>query len=482
MYRKKPKGWLKHWDFILLEIICLQVSYVLAYYIRHREAFWHSETYLAVAFFLFINELVITYFNETFKNVLKRGLYGELTATIKHIALIILVTVFGMYVTKYSNEISRLTIFYCGAIHLALSYFTRIIYKKLMLSRMNKAGSRSLLIIASRDEVESILEEIYMHNYEMFIIRGIVLTDNPAREEEIKGVPVVCPFEGAPEFVCREWVDEVMFFGEASDPKVKKVLDRLFETGVTVHFSVANLVKFENKDQIVERVAGQTVVTMSLNYASPRQLLLKRLIDILAGLAGSIVTIILAIIFGPLIFISSPGNIFFTQERIGRNGKRFRIIKFRTMYPDAEERKKEYMDQNRSADGMMFKLDFDPRIIGNRVTAGGKKKTGLGQFLRDHSIDEFPQFFNVLLGQMSLVGTRPPTPDEWDKYDLHHRARLTIKPGITGLWQVSGRSEITDFEEVVRLDREYITKWTMGRDFRIILKTIWVVLRGSGAM
>jgi lipopolysaccharide/colanic/teichoic acid biosynthesis glycosyltransferase len=249
-----------------------------------------------------------------------------------------------------------------------------------------------------------------------------------------------------------------------------------------VHFSVANLVKFENKDQIVERVAGQTVVTMSLNSASPRQLLLKRIIDILAGIAGSLVTILLALIFGPLIFISSPGNIFFTQERIGRNGKRFKIVKFRTMYPDAEERKKEYLDQNRNADGMMFKLDFDPRIIGNKVTASGKKKTGLGQFMRDHSIDEFPQFFNVLLGQMSLVGTRPPTPDEWDKYDLHHRARLTIKPGITGLWQVSGRSEITDFEEVVRLDREYITKWTMGRDFRIIFKTIWVVLKGSGAM
>jgi len=482
MYRKKPKGWLKHWDFILLEIICLQVSYMLAYYIRHREVFWHSDTYLAVAFFLLIDEIVITYFNETFKNVLKRGLYGELTATIKHIVLIILATSFGLYVTKYSNEISRLTIFYCGAIHLALSYFTRVLYKKYMLVRMNRVGNRSLLIIASRDEIESILEEIYMHNYEMFIIQGIVLTDNPAREEEIKGVPVVCPFEKAPEFVCREWVDEVMFFGEISNPYVKKVLDRLFETGVTVHFSVANLIKFENKGQIVERVAGQTVVTMSLSYASPRQLLIKRFIDILAGIAGSLITIVLAVIFGPLIFISSPGNIFFTQERIGRNGKRFRIVKFRTMYPDAEERKKEYMDQNRNADGMMFKLDFDPRIIGNKIGKNGKKKTGLGQFLRDHSIDEFPQFFNVLLGQMSLVGTRPPTPDEWDKYDLHHRARLTIKPGITGLWQVSGRSEITDFEEVVRLDREYITKWTMGRDFRIILKTVWVVLRGSGAM
>ena len=297
MYRKKPKGWLKHWDFILLEIICLQISYVVAYFIRHREiAFWHSDTYLAVAFFLLIDELVITYFSDTFKNVLKRGLYNELTATIKHTMLIILVTVFGLYVTKYSNEISRLTIFYCGAIHLALSYVTRIIYKKLILSRMNKAGIRSLLIVAHRDEIESILEEIYMHNYEMFVIQGIVLIDNPAREEEIQGVPVVCPFDKTPEFVCREWVDEVMFFSEATEPKIKKVIDRLFETGVTVHFSVANLVKFENKDQIVERVAGQTVVTMSLNYASPRQLLLKRIIDILAGIAGSLITIVLALI------------------------------------------------------------------------------------------------------------------------------------------------------------------------------------------
>ena len=131
---------------------------------------------------------------------------------------------------------------------------------------------------------------------------------------------------------------------------------------------------------------------------------------------------------------------------------------------------------------MMFKLDFDPRIIGNEILPDGTKKTGIGEWLREHSLDEFPQFWNVLIGNMSLVGTRPPTVDEWEKYAYHHRARLSFKPGITGLWQVSGRSEITDFEEVVRLDTEYIEHWDLGLDLRILLKTITAVLRRDGAM
>ena len=151
------------------------------------------------------------------------------------------------------------------------------------------------------------------------------------------------------------------------------------------------------------------------------------------------------------------------------------------MYKDAEKRKKELMEQNNIKDGLMFKMDFDPRIIGNKILPDGTQKTGIGQFLRNHSIDEFPQFFNVLMGQMSLVGTRPPTADEWDKYKLHHRARLAIKPGVTGLWQVSGRSSITDFEEVVKLDTEYISNWSIGGDLKIIMKTIGVVFSGDGA-
>ena len=122
----------------------------------------------------------------------------------------------------------------------------------------------------------------------------------------------------------------------------------------------------------------------------------------------------------------------------------------------------------------MFKIENDPRII------GGAK--GIGNFIRKYSIDEFPQFWNVLKGDMSLVGTRPPTVDEWEKYDLHHRARLSIKPGITGMWQVSGRSEITDFEEVVQLDRDYITDWSIGLDIRTLFKTVWVVFDKKGSM
>ena len=127
-------------------------------------------------------------------------------------------------------------------------------------------------------------------------------------------------------------------------------------------------------------------------------------------------------------------------------------------------------------------MDFDPRIIGNKVLPNGKKKTGIGQFIRKTSLDEFPQFFNILVGDMSLVGTRPPTLDEWEKYEPHHRARMSFRPGLTGLWQVSGRSNITDFDEVVKLDQEYINNWSVGLDIKILLKTIVVVFRKDGSM
>ena len=163
------------------------------------------------------------------------------------------------------------------------------------------------------------------------------------------------------------------------------------------------------------------------------------------------------------------------------NGKIFKMYKFRSMYMDAEERKKELMAQNTMSDSKMFKMDFDPRVIGNKILPDGTKKKGIGQYIRDFSIDEFPQFFNVLKGDLSLVGTRPPLISEVEQYEMHHKSRLATKPGITGMWQVSGRSDITDFEEVVRLDTEYIENWSFGLDMKIILKTIKVVLGREGS-
>ena len=239
--------------------------------------------------------------------------------------------------------------------------------------------------------------------------------------------------------------------------------------GITIHIKLARVAD-DSSNQIVEKLEGYTVLSTSINMVSAGQLIFKRTMDICGGLVGMLLTGIIFVFVAPIIYIKSPGPIFFKQVRIGKNGKKFNIYKFRSMYMDAEERKKELMAQNDIKDGMMFKMDNDPRII-----------KGIGNFIRDYSLDEFPQFWNVLIGDMSLVGTRPPTVDEWEKYEMHHRSRLAFKPGLTGMWQVSGRSNITDFEEVVRLDTEYIKKWNPGLDIKILFKTVAVVLGKVGS-
>lgn len=239
--------------------------------------------------------------------------------------------------------------------------------------------------------------------------------------------------------------------------------------GITMHHNLTDRWAFAN--QVVENFVGYTVLSSSISMVSGWQILMKRMLDILGGIVGCIIMLIALALVGPIIYIKSPGPIFFSQLRVGKNGRTFKIYKFRSMYMDAEERKKELMAQNKIQDGMMFKMDDDPRII-----------KGIGHFIRNYSIDELPQFWNILIGDMSLVGTRPPTVDEWNKYELHHRKRLAIKPGLTGMWQVSGRSNIVDFEKVVELDSKYIAEWSFLLDIKIILKTIKVVLCKEGSV
>ena len=300
--------------------------------------------------------------------------------------------------------------------------------------------------------------------------------------EDIEGVPVVANAENVAEFLRQSWVDEVFINLDEGIPYPKELIERCSEMGLTVHL---NLVKITNSTlgkQSIGKVGEYTVLTTSINYMTMRQAFLKRTMDIAAGLAGCIATGIIFVFVAPIIYISSPGPIFFSQERVGQNGKIFKMYKFRSMYMDAEERKAELMKENKMSSNLMFKLDFDPRIIGNKVLPDGTKKTGIGQFIRSTSLDEFPQFLNVLLGQMSLVGFRPALKSEYEEYEYHHRARIAMKPGITGMWQVSGRSDITDFEEVVKLDTEYIRNWSMGLDFRILFKTVAAVLKRDGSM
>jgi len=210
------------------------------------------------------------------------------------------------------------------------------------------------------------------------------------------------------------------------------------------------------------------VLAFSSRLFDYRMVLIKRLIDIAGALVGLLITGVAGIFLAPALLLESPGPLIFCQNRVGLNGRIFKFYKFRSMYVDAEERKKELMAQN-EVQGLMFKMEHDPRI------------TKVGAFIRKTSIDELPQFWNVLKGDMSLVGTRPPTVDEYEQYTGYQKRRISFRPGITGLWQISGRSDIKDFDEVVKLDLEYIDNWSLLLDLKIICKTILVVFKGSGA-
>lgn len=307
---------------------------------------------------------------------------------------------------------------------------------------------------------------------------GVVLVDQDRTGRKIHGVPVVSSLANAAEYVCREWFDEVLIVLPEGREIPQKVFDAFTEMGITIHVKIADVNEMQGKNQTVERMGNYTVITTCINMASAGELILKRIMDICGGLVGCILTGIIFLFVAPAIYIKSPGPIFFSQYRVGKNGRKFKIYKFRSMYMDAEERKKELMKQNRVSDGLMFKMENDPRVIGSEKGPG----KGIGNFIRKTSLDEFPQFFNVLKGDMSLIGTRPPTVDEWEKYELHHRARLAIKPGLTGMWQVSGRSEITDFEKVVKLDTKYISEWSFLLDIKILFKTVLIVLGQKGSM
>ncbi len=218
----------------------------------------------------------------------------------------------------------------------------------------------------------------------------------------------------------------------------------------------------------VTRLKNSGVIIYKRTNYSGEMLAIKRTMDVIGGIVGVIITGILTVIIGPLIKLDSKGSVFFSQTRIGRNGREFKIYKFRTMRNDAEAQKAALMKENKM-NGLMFKMDDDPRI------------TRIGKFLRKTSLDEFPQFFNVLKGDMSLVGTRPPTKDEFEGYNEYYRRRLSMMPGLTGVWQVSGRSNVTDFEDVVKMDLDYIDHWSVMLDIKIILQTIIVMLTGRGA-
>lgn len=480
MYRRDAKDWLKHLDFILLDLAVVQLSLVLSYVLRHGWSNpYRHPVYANMAMFLLLWDLVVIFFAEPFRNILKRGYYKEFVAILRQTLLLGAFAAFFLFFRQAGEDYSRSSMLIMGILYVLISYVTRLIWKYI-LKKNRREGNRSMLLVASRENVRQVLEELQKSSYGVFRICGLVLVDGGEEREELDGIPIVSGDVSA--YTQRAWVDEVFVNLPDACPFPQKLIDDFVEMGVTVHLNLPRISTVPGKQQIVEKLGSHTVLTTSMNYATTGQSFTKRAMDIAGGLMGSLICGVLFVFIAPAIYLCSPGPVIFRQERIGKNGKRFYMYKFRSMYLDAEERRQELLEQNKMSSDLMFKLDFDPRIIGNRILPDGTRKTGLGQFLRSTSLDEFPQFFNVLKGDMSLVGTRPPLVSEFEAYQQHHRARLSVKPGITGLWQVSGRSEITDFEEVMNLDIRYINEWSVGLDIKILLQTVIAVIRRKGSV
>lgn len=271
------------------------------------------------------------------------------------------------------------------------------------------------------------------------------------------------------DFLRQEAIDEVIIDMPGQNiPFINAFVQQLEVMGIRVTVTL-NTYGIKGHIQGLNHCDSYASLTFTARSFTSLELFLKRSIDIIGGLLGTLAACIVGIFLIPAIKIESPGPAIFKQLRIGTNGRRFYMYKFRSMYIDAEERLGELEAQNEMQSNLIFKIKNDPRI------------TKVGKFIRKTSLDEFPQFLNVLKGDMSLVGTRPPTEKEFLQYEDRHKRRLSLKPGITGMWQVSGRSEIQDFEDILQLDLAYIDNWSVGLDLKILFKTVLVVLTGKGA-
>ena len=297
---------------------------------------------------------------------------------------------------------------------------------------------------------------------------SFAIVDQDMTGQEIGGIPVVASAETVMTYIRRGVADEVYIdIGYDSVEHLRPMILELEDMGVTVHIKIDIMDAFSDFDVAFGKLGDSVVATFAHRLYAYKKLFIKRCADIVGSIIGIIIMSICMIFVAPAIKLDSPGPIFFKQKRVGKGGRFFYIYKFRSMYVDAEERKKELAAEN-EMQGLMFKVTDDTRI------------TKVGKFLRKTSIDELPQFINVLKGDMSLVGTRPPTIDEFKQYAGHHKRRLTMKPGITGMWQAYGRNTVTDFEDVVKMDLQYIDNWSLSLDIKILFKTVFTVLKETG--
>lgn len=455
---------------MVLDALCIYIAGYGAFYIRYfrYDGLWQMDDYA------FTVPLVITVFlnNYIMGNL---GLYGDrrppsvpvlVWTVFKAIAIdFMALSAIIFFYRRFGYSREFLLLF--GMLSFLLISLLRIAERWYIHNVSKSFNARRILIAGNTEKgeiVRNLLEQQLSWGHE--VVGRLTIR----KEENMSADDVLGNIENLPTVLRDHAIDEVIFALSDEDRAVglSGYLELCKKIGITVKI-LPSLWKPNDRVVSVEIYQKVPFLTIKTDNFNATGLLYKRILDLVGGLVGTLLFLIMYPFIAVAIKRDSEGPVIFKQKRVGQNGRIFHLYKFRTMYIDAEQRKQELLKQN-EMQGFIFKLKDDPRI------------TPLGKWLRKTSLDEFPQFLNVLKGEMSLVGTRPPTLDEVEKYEPQHLKRISAKPGITGLWQVSGRNVITDFNEIVKLDCKYLDDWRFFDDIKILLKTILVVMQRRGAI
>lgn len=470
MYQRKSN--LPNILIMLLDGLCITVSLMLANYLRNGKVFTSDNEQMDFGLMLggcLVAFVLWNMFRNLYRDMFLRGPFSELIHVVCNNAVIFSGAAAFLFFMGRLEAYSRLAFGYFLILDCSMMFLLHLGWKRVLPSLYWRMGlAKKVLLVADEEYAKGLLKEIRSIRGFGYDLMGIILMEGE-KEGKFENCQIVGKPEDLIQYCQKASLDEVFIaVNEIKYPRILKDMNILSEMGVIIHYKISVPELTGARQKVLSQTGSFYNVTYASKMVPVGQLLLKRGMDILGGLTGCFILAVITVVFGPLIKLESPGPVFFSQKRMGQNGRIFKMYKFRSMYRDAEERKKELMAQN-EMQGLMFKMENDPRI------------TKIGKFMRKTSLDEFPQFINILKGDMSLVGTRPPTLDEFSGYSHYHKKRLSFRPGLTGMWQVSGRNDITDFEEIVRLDVEYIENWSIGLDIKILLKTVGAVFRGSGA-
>ena len=456
----------------LLDVSGIVLGYFVMIFLRFRgnvDWYMNNMVFYRLVIAVFIMTLIYFVFYPN-KDFFKRSFCRELWHNLKINALAAAFMATVAYLIDDAKDYSRFIYIMTMGFSFFWMQIVHCFYRWYMLnSRKYSQTSQKMLIITTSNKVEEVVRNVIKEKTWNLWITGVVILDKDWEGRTIQNIPVVANKENMFLYTVRSVVDEIfLYVPNSSQIPLQEIIQNFRDMGISVKLNIDLFDMEIETEKYVDKVGEYNTVCFAPKITPLHMVIFKRLIDLIGATVGLMITFLVAIILGPLIRIESSGPIFFSQKRVGRNGRIFKIYKFRSMYSDAEKRKKELMEKN-EMNGLMFKMENDPRI------------TKVGKFIRKTSLDELPQFWNVLKGDMSLVGTRPPTVDEFEQYEGYHKQRLSMTPGLTGVWQVSGRSDIKDFEEIVAMDVDYINNWSLKRDFGIILQTIRVVLTSSGA-